>query len=390
MMIKSLLSLLLIGACPITHAAQPEAGLPSLTFELKSASEGDMRNVLVEMLERTRAHLTEHFAVYFASTVWEGYFTDLELSVHDFEVEKLEEHSVKITYRGVAYFVSDPVPEKDNILGLVTESFKGDARTRFIDSIIMSSDDFLLDIKYLVITVDEVVVANEDLAHHVSTEESSSTNYYVIGAVVGASFGMIIAVVILIYTCRLKKITTWEELPENKLGRGSYDADIELKSTKSPSSDRSLISQESSKFTYNPRMLSDESTIPSHFSTLHVDVVQSVDVEAWKKNTISPITPAPFGADISAIELDDKQILSMVEEGSSTAEMSSGYLSSTSLRNLDWSTQTRKKQSPFGMSTDNSKSMSEISLQDIDDGNDVINDLKNLSVQIQQHRASYA
>jgi hypothetical protein len=390
MMIKSLLSLLLIGTCPFTHAAEPEAVLPSLTFELKSASEGDMRNVLVEMLETTRAHLTSHFADNFASTVWEGYFSDLELSVHNFEVEQGEEHSMKLTYSGVAYFVSDPVPDQENIVGLVTRSFKGDDRTRFIESIVMSSDDFLSDLEYLVISVDEVVVANEDLKYHVSTEEPSSTNYYVIGAVVGAAIGMIIAVFILIYTCRLKKITTWEESQENKLGRENCDADIELKSTSSPSSDHSIISQESSKFTYNPRMLSDESTLPSHFSTLHVDVVQSVDVEAWQRNTISPITPAPFGADISAIELDDKKELSAVEEGPSMAEMSSGYLSTTSLRNLDWNTHARKKQSSYSMSTDNSKSMSDISLHDVDTSSDVISDLKNLSVQIQHCRASYA
>jgi hypothetical protein len=129
-----------------------------------------------------------------------------------------------------------------------------------------------------------------------------------------------------------------------------------------------------------------------------------VDVEAWQKNSISPITPAPFGHDISAIEDEVQRDLSMVEECPSSQERSSSaessnasafnYLSKNSLMNLAnierGSAEPPKRLTPknmYSMSTDDSNVMSEISLND--DGSDVISDLKNLSVQFQQHRTSY-
>ena len=61
-----------------------------------------------------------------------------------------------------------------------------------------------------------------------------------------------------------------------------------------------------------------------------------------------------------------------------------------SLANLERSAEPpRRVTAPhmYSMSTDDSNVLSEISLND--DGSDVISDLKNLSVQFQQHRASY-
>jgi hypothetical protein len=390
MMIMRILPLLLLNLCRLspTHAAEHEAGLPPLTFEIWSNSDGDMRDILVEMLQISRAHLKEHFSEAFTATNWEGYFGDLELSVRDFE--EGEHQLMKITYNGVAFFDSDPVPEKAAIVDLVTKSFKGDSRSHFVDSILMSSDDFLSNIKYLVVSVDGIVVANEDLSHNVSKKNPpfSLTDHYNYVALAGASVCFLIAAAMLIHTCRLKKNTSIVELEDDILMRekNTDEMDIESKSTKSPSPDHSLISQESSKFTYNPRGLLEESTIPSHFSTLQIEV-RSLNVEARQNNMISPITPAPFAADISVIGPDDKE-MSIIEEESSAAESSSGYLSRSSLHFLNQSTNSaKKKPCRYSMSTDNSNVLSEISLDD-DEGIDVINDLKNLSLQIQQQRTS--
>ena len=394
MIIRTLFPLLLINLCQLTptHAVEQEAGLPPLTFEMWSNSDGDMRDILVEMLEISRAHLKEYFSEAFTATNGESYFGELELSVADFD--EGEDQSMKITYlqyNGVAFFNSDTVPEKNAVVDMVTKSFKGDSRSQFIDSVLMSSDDFLSNIKYVVISVDGVVVANDDLSQSILKDEPtfSLTDHYNYVALAVSSAFFLIAAATLLCTCRRTKNKSGVKLEDDKVMREKHKdiVDIESKSTKSPSPERSLISQASSKFTYNPKGLMEESTIPSHFlSTLQIEV-DSLNVDVRQNSMISPMTPGPFLTDISAIGPDDKE-MSIIEEESSAAESSSGYLSTSSIHFLNQSTHSAKKKTcRYSMSTDNSNVLSEISLDD-DEGIDVINDLKNLSLQIQQQRTS--
>lgn len=361
----------------------------------------------VEVLQTTREHLQGHFTKHFEVEDEQStnYFQHLDLSVKQYDVggrRRLVEYSMAIMYHGVAFFNGNP-PDKEFVKEIVTDSFKGDSRTDFVTTLLQSSDIFLAKLQYMVITIDDVVVANEDFAHlsKATQETSSSSSWILVGVVAASALGVLVAIAILFYVWRLNKNKNFLELPEKYCTR--EELDLELKSTKSPSPEKSIISQESSKFTYNPRGLSDSSTLPSSFSGLQVDSTQPMNVEAWQKSSISPITPAPFGADISAIEDEMQRDLSMVEEVSSSREKSSSlesstvsafkYLSKTSLSNL--ATLERSAEPPkrittnnhYSMSTDDSHVLSEISLND--DGSDVISDLKNLSVQFQQHRASY-
>jgi hypothetical protein len=174
----------------------------------------------------------------------------------------------------------------------------------------------------------------------------------------------------------------------------------------SPSPVHSICSQESSKFTYNPRSLytstsslsaltMDTKTIHSHFSTLNVDVENGIDMEAWtRQSTISPMTPAPFGNDISAIDLNAKD-LSLIMEGTdeenTPASSKSGRSSLTTaalqslnnkLLNVDWNRSMGGRQHDDSLNTDEEEGY-EVSASDT---SDVINDLKNLSLQIERHR----
>lgn len=394
-------------------------GVVCRRYELKCSPLTSYSN-RVEVLQSTRSHLNKHFTKYFEEE--EGhdadYFQHLDLSVKQFDVggtrrRLSSEYSMAILYHGVSFYNSSPVPDKEVVYEIVSESFMGDSRKEFVDAFLDSKDSFLANLQYMVIMINDKVVANEDFAHHVASsngEETSSsgTSWVLVAAVAGSALGVLVAIAILFYIWRLKRSESFLELPEKYCTQ--EELDLELKSTQSPSPEKSLISQESSKFTYNPSGglssgMSKDSTLPSNFSTggLQVDSTQPVDVEAWQKNSISPITPAPFGHDISAIEDEVQRDLSMVEECPSSQERSSAesssasafnYLSKNSLMSLAnierGSTEPPKRVSPknmYSMSTDDSNVMSEISLND--DGSDVISDLKNLSVQFQQHRASY-
>lgn len=366
----------------------------------------------MEVLQTTRSHLNNHFIEHFQEEDEHDstYFQHLDLSVKQFDVggRRLSEYSMAILYHGVSFYSSPDVPDKELVREIVSESFMADARKEFINSLVASNDGFLANLQYMVITINDKVVANEDFAHHVSSsngggESESSTSWVLVAAVAGSALGVLVAIAILFYIWRLNRSKNFLELPERYCSQ--EELDLEMKSTQSPSPEKSLISQESSKFTYNPRGRSEDSTLPSQFSELQVDSTQTVNVEAWQKNAISPITPAPFGADISAIEDEvQKDDLSMVEECPSSQERSSSaessnascfnYLSKNSLMNLAnlerSSAEPPKRVTPrnmYSMSTDDSNVLSEISLHD--DNSDVISDLKNLSVQFQQHRASY-
>jgi hypothetical protein len=86
---------------------------------------------------------------------------------------------------------------------------------------------------------------------------------------------------------------------------------------RSPSPVRSIASQDSSKFTYNPTGISmmSKASLFSMGSLSNIDM-QSVNLlEAWQQNdVISSLAPAPFGHGISAIEQKDRD-LSLNEEG---------------------------------------------------------------------------
>jgi hypothetical protein len=411
MMMKLLLSSLLLGLVPLARGDDfNNVGLPSITFDLRSNAEGDLRDVIVEVLESSRSHLKQQFRSHFEEEEGKSdYFQYLDLSVKQYDVggeRHLAEYSMAILYHGVAYFNRAP-PDKSLAYDIVAEAFQGDLREQFVTALLESKSPFLSQLQYIVVTINDLVVANDDLSHRVSTSQdsSSSTSWLVVLAVAGSAFGVLVALAILIHIWYLNRSKNFLELPK-KYGanKDEFHDELEMKSTSSPSPEKSIISQESSKFTYNPRSFSESPTLPSQFSGLEVDSSQPINVEGWQKGAISPITPVPFGADISAIEVDLAKDLSILEECTSSQERSSSaessgvsdlnYLTKNSLTSLA-NMMERSAEPPrrvtapniYSMSTDDSNVLSEISLND--DGSDIISELKKLSVQFQQHRASY-
>jgi hypothetical protein len=139
-------------------------------------------------------------------------------------------------------------------------------------------------------------------------------------------------------------------------------------------------------------------------SKLSIDM-PSIDLEAWQRqNTISPVAPAPFGNDISAIEQKDRD-LSLIEEGDEEAfpplrgKEPNQYLSRKSLSALEVRN-SRSHKAPSRTSNRPSKifetsirgsdySTEEGSgMMDTQSSSDVINDLRNLSLQFDKHRSS--
>jgi hypothetical protein len=179
----------------------------------------------------------------------------------------------------------------------------------------------------------------------------------------------------------------------------------------SPSSStvsKSVVSQDSSFFTYGRegmyRIPRDAGTLSlGSISNLHLDFTSNFDIDAWQNPTfISSKVPAPFGHDISAIEQRDQ--MSMMEgddnilrsRGSNPRALHTKKSKSNSLHRPPAAKPTRSstREYPYSSSVaarytatipevSSRESSSEVSMSN---SSDVISDLKNLSMQIDQHR----
>jgi hypothetical protein len=119
------------------------------------------------VLETSRSHLKQQFRSHFETE--EGkpdYFKYLDLSVKQYDVggeRHLAEYSMAILYHGVAYFNRAP-PDKSLAYDIVAEAFQGDLREQFVTALLESKSPFLSQLQYIVVTINDLVVANDDLS----------------------------------------------------------------------------------------------------------------------------------------------------------------------------------------------------------------------------------
>jgi hypothetical protein len=298
--------------------------------------------VLFETVQTSATFVKGYFREYFSYSVGADYFVDSVLDVTAFQLAD-DETYVKIDMDGTATFAHEPVPSQEFVTKLMGQSFKGDSRLVFLDSLfIESSSDFIQELSYLVVYVNGDAVANEDLSGMVQTNDDGGGFKITITALIAgvAAAGGAMIILLIIIMCRFNRNKERKDPQDSvrKNNTGSTD-ESELypahempfhggsPENKSPSPVQSIISQASSRFTYNPReyAMSDPGDIASETETseridvnpftLQVDVSQSsMDSEAWQNTSAVMNTSgtAPFGHDISAIEKKD---LSLIQEG---------------------------------------------------------------------------
>lgn len=406
MRIFAIFSTLLLATGGAAESGTNELPFGTLNLQIRSRSNSEAREFLTDLLKRTSEFLDEHFSDYFANTVASDYFSNVGLRVINFNVETTVNAQVlaSVDFDGSTFYSTRPVPNADFIRNLLKEAFQGDSRLEFVGELQLSNVALLSDLTYLVVGVNGKIVANEDLTLYTpeaSDAAPAGSNSAKIAIVAGIGAGsaclFLVAVFILISIRRRKDTTTQRGHVSRK-----RSPVIEESSTRSPSPIRSICSQESSKFTYNPKSVNastidgsstiDSKTLPSAFSSLQVDVGQNIDIEAWQNNMISPITPAPFGHDISAI---DKKDLSLIEEGTDeddtpASRQTASYLNRKALTRLDYSELSPQKlTSKPKPKFVNDSWYSEEESSHYSDGSDVINDLKNLSRQIHRKRGVF-
>jgi hypothetical protein len=298
-------------------------------MQMRSARNTTPSEFILELLTLTVQFLDRAFhREYDNSSTYD--FAQVRLSVSTYEITEDSSggYLASIDLVGTSFF-EEEAPA--SVTPLVVSAFSAQNQ-EYLNTLTMSEDAFLQGISYAVVTVNGNVAmskAGDDISQ-------SSFQTWSIALIAGCiAFMAVLCGCLLAMYCCFSDVPTSRARPApgNKpvgsrdTGDSSeiedLDGDIYSEQTRTPSPVRSITSQDSSKFTYNPSVTSRSSVDdfprsrgsaenPSFMIHNHAT---DLDVEStWSKgSTIPHGSHVPFGTDISVIE--SKKDLSLIQEG---------------------------------------------------------------------------
>ena len=368
-----LFSLYLLSAA---RAALIEVPFGGVSLQLQSSiSDEDPETLLLEVLTQTVKYLDSSFGFILDSD--DADFSHIGLNVDSYDFGAVgDSNSVSFRFSGKAFFNANPTPSQDEILKILAQSFLGRNSQVFTSTLMQSTTPFLQRLSYAIVQVKGFIIPGSVVpeATPIEVQENSATSIGIeeIALIAGSTTAAVLLLLLCYcFFCVRGESDEQNEGKEAISASETHDTDDIEAASPVPSSPQSITSQDSSVFTYNPapsRISFDASTMSTNTAT----DPNALALASWQqKNVINSSRFAPFGHDISAIEmLSDKKDLSLIEEGEEEAtpvKSSMQYLSKNFL-----SIQERRERS------EDSKDQSEDS--------DVIADLNNLSQQINHHR----
>ncbi len=468
--------LYLVVALIAQATSAAEMSLGAIIMQLRSTVDATNTTQLNQKVgDATTQYLNEYFGAYYTRTeqMPKDYFSDIFLSMKSFGVHGASGSFITtIEIGGTLSFNSDLLPSSFFIETLLRNAFKGRNERLYLDQLLKLEDDFLQNLTYLIIDINQSNVAestiDEDGAS--STEISSSANEEHgenakrsssekwIATVIGVT-SMIIALMVFFLSyvlhlwCKKRREETEEEKSSNddaepmkviklpvKKQQKSPSLSITTKDSKiigklgisptstastsrssphsiaakmdrpPPSPQRSMTSQESSMFTYTDNMSRftigntvnhSRFKLPgSPFSKFSLLDVPSIDLSMWRGGRQGRQDPPAFQSDISVIE--KRHDLSMIPEQRVDLESGLRNNNTNNYRRNYYSKKHLSRKSRVALDARHSHSRysnrSETYFyggrnddNDSDGGlemsaDDVIGDLKNLSMQIERQR----
>jgi len=421
--------------------------MDTMILQLRSQSDSNSPDLLGEFIQVTTTFLNEYFAAFFNGVQQNTFFEDIELVATTFGVQgDNESFFLTVEFDGQLTFNDGEAaaPAAELITDMMINAFKGQNMDLYLEDILKMDDPFLRDLTRVIVEINNKFVSDTDPDDSIhdsnnTSEKSWDLNNWVevtIYAAAGAAGAMLVCVMIFVFRCLLSgrgqvrdeddaiKIRKIEFKPEVAVGdrqlpqppksstgnkattRKRQELARARPTPPSPTgslSPRTMVSQDSSLFTYN--MSRDAGTISlGSLSMLHTENGKHFDLEAWQNPTvISSKVPAPFGHDISAIEKRDQ--LSMMDGDDSMLRVRGSHHSmhtrnpskNEAFRHRNVSNTVRSSNRPYPYSSSAARytttipegssheSSADISMSS---SSDVSSDLKNLSKQIDQHRRS--
>lgn len=437
--------------------------LGSLDFELRSRSPTsdslikDLLSVTVNFLDATlqlyyqsdsTVELEKVSASYYDFNVTEEPASNQTISVHYIA-------SVRLTAE--AFFVYGYAPDQDSLIDIVRTAFENGNLNFLNDLWTESTDPFLRTASSAVITVNGDETGSESEPSSTETENTDSgakLPTWVISLIAGASAFCLVFMTCVACVCsttlddvpqmpepptKTKSSTSKETEEESQNNESASELNVNTNfgtgALRSPSTVRSIASQDSSIFTYNP--ISDKSYVSNGSKTFGsgfgsgmftANSGVDVDVQSWQQS--GSVIKDEFGHDISAIT--NKKDLSLIEEediddlsgklnGSSTQQYfktSNGpmsprqYLTEVAVQDLEiqdrWGARSKSSvsqqqltlletvsETALKISLNNaggartaaqSNNVSSTAKSDLEGSSDVMNDLKDLRYQIDSYR----
>ena len=330
MMMRSLLLSLLVNAA----VAISSAPLGKINMQMRSSQTTIPSKFIVEILEITvpfldgvleNAYRKENKYIY----------EQVRLSVQNYDIVADNGGFVAtVELRGTAFFKDDAPADMSP---LIVDAFS-DYNEVYLESLTSSKDNFLQGLSYAVVTVDGNV-AMEDRNKKGGIGGDSLDTWMIALIAGGIAFVAVMSVCVILFCCCVgggsTTASSMTDIPKSRTAESRDTRSTEdyatTRRSRSPSPVRSITSQDSSKFTYNPK-----SSCRSKGSFDFNGSALEMDVEAWQKgSTINGNHTLPFGHDISAIET--KKDLSLIQEENSDSTPDS-LLSERKLRALEMGT----------------------------------------------------
>lgn len=322
--------------------------------------------------------------------VYSNKFERLSLSINSRGIEEDDSGGfvVAVDIAGTSYFKADANVTTDDVIDVLKDSFRK-YNDLFLDILAESVDPFLAEISYAIVIVDGDSVVNTVIQE---PPEDDGLKVWAIAAIAaGAGFITIMTVCLCFICCLAEPDDEPYKVPE--VSKSSSNGSKKTKSTSTSSKDeveeestmfgkdpletRSITSQDSSRFTYNPKSVrSNDCGTFASFAT-NISNMEG-DLETWQRaSTINNNQGmVPFGQDISAIET--KKDLSHIIERDEESGASSQDLSA--LRGLHIKDDDEQQRRSTGSSRR--------SLDLNGAAKDVIEDLNDLSLQVAMYRTS--
>jgi hypothetical protein len=450
--VLTLVLLAFLGPCCVAQTSLP---MDSVIMQLRSQSDSNSPDLLGDFIQVTTTFLNEYFAAYFNGMQPNTFFENVELVANTFGVQG-DNGSFFLTVEFDGELIFNDAQAAESMSNLFTDmminAFKGHNIDLYLEDLLTMEDPFFRDLTRVIVEINDEFVSdtNPDDSIHGSNNTSEKpwdlSNWVevTIYAAAGACGAILVCGMIFLFRCLqggrgqirdedeamiIKKIefkpqlaaddrqsshppksTTNSKATTKRQGLETRTRQDLARARPTPPSptgslvSRSIVSQDSSLFTYN--MSRDAGTLSlGSLSMLHTENGKHFDLEAWQNPTvISSKVPAPFGHDISAIEKRDH--MSMMEGDDSMLRLR-GSAKPLNTRNPSknepfhhhnaGNNTGRSSTRPYPYSSsaarytttipegNSHESSAEISMSS---SSDVISDLKNLSMQIDQHRRS--
>lgn len=397
----SLLSLLTIAPA-LSYESRV---LGNIEMRLGSTSSSDKNELLFEILTITVGFLDEKLVQTYAG--YDGVaFDKLSLSALSYDVEEANDGYVaSMTLTGRAFFTEGTSPSQQEVTDLTAKIFQ-EENQEYLKALMVSNNLFLQDTQYAIVRVDGNVVS-ENRGQADGKQNAINMDSWIVLLVGGITgFIVVLLVCVMWYCCSYVSSDDHDmnvRKTPSKATKNTIDDESLNERSQTPSPVRSIASQDSSVFTYNPK--SSKSVDSKTFgSFLTNNTGTEIDVEAWQKGSKVQKDTSIFGHDISAIE--NKKDLSLIEEGSDEENTpdkrrpGSSYLNKYPIANMQGSGRPGRssvgsqlgsiRQSSSSSSSYSSSSSRSTKKRNIDleaDAEELINDLKDLSVQINRYRS---